>query len=144
MVAAPVFSDIADKVYATLPDVTPPEEGDTTVSAIPVARSGFRKDILSVYGALGIACSEKAGSGQWSVASPDATGIQLGDMHLNKYLMPQLRGMNVKDAVYILESMGMKTSIEGNGVVTSQQPEAGTRIQAGSKAYLQLSTNSKT
>ena len=52
--------------------------------------------------------------------------------------VPDMKGMNVTDAVYILESMGWKVKFDGYGKVKSQSVKAGTELRKGSVINLTL------
>jgi len=47
--------------------------------------------------------------------------------------------MPAKDAVYLLESMGIKVILEGKGKVNAQSLPAGTQVKTGSVITLTLS-----
>ena len=51
-----------------------------------------------------------------------------------------MKGMNVTDAVYVLESMGWKVKFDGYGKVKSQSVKAGTELRKGSVINLVLSS----
>ncbi|MEI2739810.1 MAG: PASTA domain-containing protein [Chitinophagaceae bacterium] len=42
--------------------------------------------------------------------------------------MPNVRGMGLKDAVYLLENMGLKVAVRGRGKITMQSVSAGNVI----------------
>ncbi len=56
-----------------------------------------------------------------------------------KTVMPDLRGLPAKDALYILENMGLKVKINGSGKVVSQSISRGTRIKRQQKVELNMS-----
>ena len=45
--------------------------------------------------------------------------------------MPQLKGMGLKDAVYLCENVGLKLNVKGKGRVEDQSITAGTPIAKG-------------
>ena len=49
--------------------------------------------------------------------------------------------MGVKDAVYILENMGLDVDVRGRGTILSQSIEPGARISKGNKVVLEMSFN---
>jgi cell division protein FtsI (penicillin-binding protein 3) len=53
-------------------------------------------------------------------------------------LMPNVVGMGLKDALYILESRGLKVSFSGKGMVRSQSIRAGEKISAGKHVTITL------
>lgn len=60
------------------------------------------------------------------------------DAGLQAQLMPNVVGMGLKDAVYLLENKGLKISFMGRGKVISQSATAGTNISKGQKISLML------
>ncbi len=53
-------------------------------------------------------------------------------------LVPDVKGMNITDAVYLLENMGWNTSFEGYGQVVKQSVPAGDSLRAGGIITLTL------
>ncbi|HRD43043.1 MAG TPA: PASTA domain-containing protein, partial [Ferruginibacter sp.] len=53
-------------------------------------------------------------------------------------IMPDVVGMGLKDALYLLENRGMKVSILGKGKVISQSLAAGSTVSNGQKINLML------
>jgi cell division protein FtsI (penicillin-binding protein 3) len=52
--------------------------------------------------------------------------------------MPNVVGMGLKDALYILESRGLKVKFSGKGTVRSQSIRAGERIAPGGSVTITL------
>jgi cell division protein FtsI (penicillin-binding protein 3) len=53
-------------------------------------------------------------------------------------LMPNVIGMGARDAVYMIESRGVKVHLSGRGKVTSQSLSAGHKIKKGDVCMLKL------
>jgi cell division protein FtsI (penicillin-binding protein 3) len=56
----------------------------------------------------------------------------------SKNTMPNVVGMGLKDAVYLLENKGLKLGIQGTGKVVNQSLIAGTNFIKGQKIILFL------
>lgn len=56
----------------------------------------------------------------------------------DKPVIPDVKGMGLKDAVYLLENKGLKTVVAGKGRVVNQSLAAGTSFQKGQKIILML------
>jgi cell division protein FtsI (penicillin-binding protein 3) len=54
-------------------------------------------------------------------------------------LMPDVTGMGVRDAIYLLENEGLNVRITGRGVVIKQSVAPGTAIQKGQQILIELS-----
>ena len=52
--------------------------------------------------------------------------------------MPNVIGMTLKDAIYILENKGLDVVFSGRGRVANQSLPEGTKIQEGMSVYLEL------
>ncbi len=57
--------------------------------------------------------------------------------------MPDVCGMGLKDAVYLLEKMGLKVEVSGYGTIIEQRPIAGDTITQGERVNLKLAVNQK-
>ncbi|MFT7151229.1 MAG: cell division protein FtsI (penicillin-binding protein 3), partial [Nonlabens sp.] len=58
--------------------------------------------------------------------------------HDGENLVPNVQGMTLRDAVYILENLGLKVSITGTGRVRKQSVTAGRLINQGAQIRLEL------
>ena len=52
--------------------------------------------------------------------------------------MPDVHGMGARDAVYLIESRGVKCVIRGRGRVTAQSIAPGSKISKGQRCVLTL------
>ena len=59
--------------------------------------------------------------------------------NVKQQLMPNVKGMGLKDAVYLLENMGVKVKISGKGKVSGQSIAPGTALAKGLTVILDLS-----
>jgi cell division protein FtsI (penicillin-binding protein 3) len=53
--------------------------------------------------------------------------IVIDDLQISRKTVPDVRGMGARDAIYILENLGMIVSIEGYGRVMRQSIKPGTK-----------------
>jgi len=53
--------------------------------------------------------------------------------------VPDVRGMGLRDAIFLLENIGLKVKFSGKGSVISQSLEPGTKIIKGNSIILELS-----
>ena len=79
---------------------------------------------------------QKKGWGRVSVDSLSEVTIDTLDLDANK--VPNVRGMGLKDALFLLESRGLRVSFSGVGEVTHQSIKAGTTIRAGAVINIRL------
>jgi cell division protein FtsI (penicillin-binding protein 3) len=74
---------------------------------------------------------EVSDGGEWAGESKSVKTIQLKDRVMRKDVVPDVKGMTAKDAVYILESMGYIVEMSGFGRVVSQSVRQGELIEKG-------------
>jgi cell division protein FtsI (penicillin-binding protein 3) len=138
-IAAPVFKEIADKVYATRMDIhsKPPKAPDMLIA--PGAASGYGHDIMRVYSELNFTIAGMKGS-EWVQVKPSGAGVTLVKKEFEKDKMPDLRGMTARDAAFLLESMTLRVQVNGVGLVKTQQPLPGEKIKPGQQVIIELNT----
>jgi len=137
-VAAPVFRQIADRLYAKQEDIKFPFRKDTVNSMMPFAHSGMQSDLQQAYGTLGYNTSRINLSAPWTMAIPSADKVVLYPEAVSKNFMPDVCGMGLKDALYLLEQMGLNVTISGRGSVVSQSVKPGSLVSKGMPVILEL------
>ncbi len=145
-VAGPVFKEIADKVYSNSthlhPELRFAFNNDSALS-IPKSSIGFKDEINLIYNTLGISSQQQNDSleengSEWAIANVHKKNITIASTRVNKFTMPNVQGMGLKDALYILENAGLKVTIEGWGKVQKQSIQPGVKIVKGSSINIKL------
>lgn len=141
-IAAPVFRDLADLIYATDPSFH--EVLDEPLLAenkrhLPTANNGVRSEIIYLYDKLGISYEDLSNKGDWVMVSTDSTSVKLTTRAIEKHTMPDVMGMGLKDALYLLENAGIKVEYIGTGYVREQTIAPGTPFEQDSSIILVLS-----
>ncbi len=139
LVAGPVFQEISRKVYATSLDIQQdlvPEEG--YLAEIPFSKNGHRAALEKVLKDLDIPLSGQQGS-EWVQTTKGDESILTDPLNIKEDLVPNVREMGVKDAVYLLENAGLKVVVHGRGKVLEQSISPGSRIVKGQKIVLTMS-----
>jgi cell division protein FtsI (penicillin-binding protein 3) len=138
-VAAPVFKDIADKVYSTRLDMQmEPLKKDTAAPLpLPLAKAGNRADVQQVLKTLAVPCSFEENAA-WVGASTDRSLVKLNTRPTKPGMVPNVMGMGLRDALYLLESEGLVVSVSGRGKVTRQSVDAGTAVRKGERVEIVL------
>jgi cell division protein FtsI (penicillin-binding protein 3) len=136
LVAGAVFKEISDKVYATsfFRDYTAEAEDDKKLSA-PEAGNGLRKDIDEVLSNLDVRY-RRTSDNDWVATHESGDTIRLADVKVQEGLVPDVRGMSLRDAIFLLENSGLKVRYSGKGRVRSQSPDHGARYYEGSTVSL--------
>lgn len=130
-VSGTVFTAIANKVYAsTLRYHHAINEGEKVSNNIPRMLNGNRYDLLKVINKLRIPYAIQE-EGEWFSTSKTDNRVVLKNKSISKKSVPNLIGLSAKDAVYIIESLGMNAFVIGFGKVTKQSIPAGTPLFNG-------------
>ena len=147
-VAGPIFKEISDKVYSTLLDIHDQVRDEQAVSKKnPPIKNGLKQDIDTVYSGLNIYCKSLQslqGHSQYlnafmqndSIVVMNDNNVELA---LSKNIMPNVIGMGLKDAIYLLENAGLKVKVIGSGSVKKQSIRVGEKIFKGAMLTLELS-----
>lgn len=137
-VSGTVFSAIANKVYSThLKYHKSINEVHKKTTKSPISQGGSRKDIETLLPILDVKWSRKTDE-KWVQTTAKDDRIVLMGKNMSKKVIPNLSGMGLKDALYILGNMGYYVDIEGAGVVVSQSIAPGTEVVKGSHIKLVL------
>lgn len=138
----PVFKEVAQVAMATGMNYRSPDmAADSTSVRIPDMRNGNLQETVSSLQAVGIRTSgvtNGASNPLWGTCEQTASGLALTPQTTEKGKMPDLTGMGAKDAVYALQSAGLKAGISGAGRVVRQSIAPGTAVSKGTKVTLTL------
>jgi cell division protein FtsI (penicillin-binding protein 3) len=138
-VSAPGFREIAEKVYATRIGIM---EDDSLEMMVDQTKAPVivRHEKESQYlGSLAKSYNDYAIGGDWvTVESSENGQITMREASLSDQIVPNVVGMDITDAVYILENMGINIDFSGQGVVKEQSLHAGDTIRANSTIHLKL------
>ncbi len=137
-VAAPVFRELSDKLYAIRPDIMIPLPVDTTSSPLPFAQSGQMKDLSEAFTLLNMKALPDKVQSTWARPEASSTGIVLTAAMTAKGTMPDVCGMGLKDALFMLEQQGMNVLVSGKGSVVRQSVNPGMSIYKGMPVVIEL------
>lgn len=139
-VSGPVFKEIADRLYAT-------RVADKTIHEFQFIPDnsiyqfyGMKKDLNSIFNEFNYKETDSATSGDWrSAMVQDGNAKLLTDnISVKSEKVPDVTGMGLKDALYLLENMGLKVSALGSGKVIYQSLAQNTDFKKGQQIKLQL------
>jgi cell division protein FtsI (penicillin-binding protein 3) len=134
-VAGPPFREIADRIYASDTEMYNKVSTHLVGNTVnPEAKAGPSKPIKKVYGALGIKALYAS-----KVAKLDTNnGVSYEEFNTVKGIMPDIKGMGLKDALFLAGNAGLKTKVKGSGKVVAQSIVPGARIGKGLALILEL------
>jgi cell division protein FtsI (penicillin-binding protein 3) len=139
--AGPVFREVATKVYAmyvnrkSATPFVPKRDSSSYFFA------GDAGDVKKVLQTLKMPFRDSVNDQTWTNVYGNTGGTSQPVLSVNrvrKELMPNVRGMGLRDALYMLESLGMKVTIRGKGKVISQSVSPGTAISRNLAVVLDL------
>jgi cell division protein FtsI (penicillin-binding protein 3) len=137
-VAGPVFREVADKVYATVAYSKPIESKEETAQ-IPWVKGGYTVEARSVLNKMGISSHPKQDSWpEWGSTAKRGLAVVFVEKVPAKSKVPNVIGWGLRDAVYILESRGLKVRVQGYGKVNTQSIPSGSQIIKGSTILIRL------
>lgn len=141
-----VFHDIAEGIMAQSLKLEAADARDSLSILIPQVKNGNMLAASYVLDHLGIKqqsnwdSSYLNGNPIWGHAL-ESSGKTIA-LHrvpeVNKNTMPDVHGMGAKDAVYLIESRGVKVKLNGRGKVMEQSIGAGQHIKKGMVCSLRL------
>lgn len=143
LVAGPVFKEIADKVYASKLDLHT-DIGERKLhakSTLPTPKVSQKESLKNVLNGVGIS-SHAAGEiaeNLWVSARGNDKSLKIHERKVISGLMPDVTGMGLKDAIFLIENSGMKVRFTGSGKVRKQSLPPGKKVIRGGTIYLELS-----
>ena len=137
-VAAPVFKVIADNVYGAKID-SMHQQKDTTdkKTQFIIAESGSTKDLKKIYDVMNLPLQD-VGEAGWISASQDQQQTTAKAIDINDAEVPNVVGMGLKDALFLLEESGLHVVATGKGKVKNQSLFAGAKILKGESITINL------
>ncbi len=143
IVAAPVFKKIADKVYASSTEMQKEIDFGKSLSyplnGIPFSKDGNRTDLDIVFNQLRIPIKGRQSvRSAWVVTSRHERFVEYQNRLVSRNKVPKVEGMALKDALYILESLGVNVIVKGRGIIKEQSVKPGTQIKKNQRITLYL------
>ena len=139
-----VFHHISEGVMAQNLKLSVEDARDTTSILVPDVKNGNVMAADYVLGHLGVKTrvnwdgSYADGNPVWGKAVRQQKDVQLTQISSKHDIIPDLTGMGARDAVYLLESRGVKVVVKGRGKVKSQSIYSGTAVKQGMACELHL------
>jgi cell division protein FtsI (penicillin-binding protein 3) len=140
-VSGTVFKAIADIVYSTSLEFHPEWNLETNeISTIPEVKYGINRKTQLALDYMNVGYSNQSNGAEWLSNKSRAveTGIQLSPQNIQNNKVPNVKGMPLNDAVFLLENLGLRVNISGHGKVISQSLNAGEKLNRGSQIKLIL------
>ncbi|HKH62083.1 MAG TPA: penicillin-binding protein [Flavitalea sp.] len=138
LVAGPVFKEVADKLYAMNADKNSHSSYALEKDSSAYYYAGATDDLKTVMGELNITYKDSVNENDWSRLYAVNFNPVLNVQSVAKSLMPDVKGMGLKDALFLLEKLNAKVIIKGRGKVKSQSSNPGAELAKNQVVTIEL------
>ncbi len=138
-VSGKVFKEISDRIYGSYLSTRKYITSNNADSNL-YNYFGMKNELSSIFTSLNLPYNDSGSSGYWrSVQLKNNAGILNTTANTTTgSVTPNVIGMGLKDAVYLLENMGLKVTATGRGRVMNQSVAAGTNFNKNKNIALIL------
>ena len=142
VVSGPVFKEVADKIYAEKIGSEPLDKLPKGVDSGASKFYGIKTDLDKILNMFSYPVTDSAIAGTWRSSVLYDGRASLNSAY-NKTTsvnnkVPDVTGLGLKDAVYLLENMGLKVEAKGRGKVIYQSLAQNADFHKGQSINLQL------
>ena len=100
--------------------------------------NGYRGDLSFLFRDLNIPVKINSNS-YWVVANKKDKKVELNTYNYKYNVVPNVIGMGLRDAIYLLEYQHLNVRVKGKGIVKTQSKTPGTFISKGDVITIELS-----
>jgi cell division protein FtsI (penicillin-binding protein 3) len=139
-VAGSVFKKVSDRIYNRFLNKSGKKKENITDST-SYLYSGWKPDFKFLFEKLKVGYIDSADKSTWANTSfaPAKKVVMANVGQINRSnTIPDVKGMGLKDALYLLENKGLAVMVSGKGKVITQSIAAGTMIKPGQQIILML------
>lgn len=133
-VSAPVFKEIADKIYAQDLELNKGKSNQTFLAefnqdGFPLIQAGKVDELQLLCNRFGISNHvDGEAEEMWVKSNPINRAIHWKPNKVEAPIVPDVLGMTLRDALYVLENKGLRVVYRGKGRVKGQSVSPGTPI----------------
>lgn len=138
-VAGPVFREVADKLYAIALEKQKPMRATLAIDTLMAFKNGRGREWKTILSELKLPMKGNLGNNSWVSAKVEDKKIAFAPIQQTKNGVPNVTGMGLKDALYLLENAGLRVIIRGAGKVTNQSLPGGTPLERNQTIVIDLS-----
>ncbi|MEI7596305.1 MAG: penicillin-binding protein [Bacteroidota bacterium] len=138
VIAGPIFKEIAEKVYSSRMEM----HKELPLVKAPVGmnmKSGYLSDILFIAKGLNLDASKTYQDDAICTANLNGNYVSTKQVKIKDHYVPNVVGMSVKDALYMLENSGLRVLVKGFGTIVKQSIAPGTSFRKGQTITIELS-----
>lgn len=140
LVAGPIFREVTDKIYQQ--DLTMQNSAKSLLAetnSAPYSKSGYKYELESTLAYLNIPYESGEHESDWVKTQSSEEGVRLRRSDISSIYLPDVKDMGAKDALFLLENLGLHVELNGRGTVRSQSPAPGTLFKKGNLVRLEMS-----
>ena len=141
--AGPVFREVADKLMST--EALSPDSNQIAAYTWVMKKdsaayyyAGATEAIRKILYTLQIPFADSSRDKRWSGVYRDRNQPVVKAKNEVPHLVPDVKGMGLKDALYLLESGNIQVETRGTGKVKQQSVAPGTFVTKNQKLILEL------
>ncbi len=137
-IAGPAFRAIANRAYGSGVEWQKAIEGNKTNRTMPPVKGGNLAEVRAVAAELSLPAHIMRSDRGWGQLGADSSQIEVLQTIVEDGTVPNVMGMGLKDAIYLMERSGLKVVFAGRGKVVAQSLEAGAPAVRGTVVTLSL------
>jgi cell division protein FtsI (penicillin-binding protein 3) len=139
-VAGPVFKEVADKLMSEDGENTPLPPGSPVwkKDSSQFYYAGSTRDMKEVIRTLGLSYRDSAGKNEWGCLYAANDQPVLHKETVSRQTVPDVKGMGLKDALYLLETLDLRVTARGRGKVKNQSMPPGSTLTKNQTIMLEL------
>ncbi|SFO17226.1 cell division protein FtsI (penicillin-binding protein 3) [Chitinophaga sp. YR627] len=138
-VAGPVFREVADKLYAIALEKQRPMRAAVAIDTLLAFKTGQGREWKTILNTLDLPMQGAVGNSNWVSPRVNDKKITFAAVKQAKGGVPDVTGMGLKDALYLLENAGMRVIVKGAGKVTNQSIPGGSLLERNQTIVIELS-----
>lgn len=137
-VAAPIFKEIAEMCFANSIDMHQSiQEKAILAQVTPASKISNNRDLENIYDQIAVTLDQKTDA-EYALAKTSENAVSLMSVSHRESDIPNVKGMGLRDATYLLENRGLKVRYKGRGKVSEQSIKPGLKIEKGAIIDLTL------
>lgn len=136
--AAPVFREIATRIYSMYVDRKTPKGYEGAADSTSYFYAGSSNAIRNVLGLLNMPYVDSIQQNSWATMYATNYRRTLKTNIVKESLMPNVKGMGLRDAIKLLEERGLRVKVRGSGKVSLQSIQPGMPFKKGQGVMLEL------
>ncbi|GHB33430.1 penicillin-binding protein [Mongoliitalea lutea] len=131
-ISAPVFKEIADMIFSQdieLNHRIPSKIFKASATTFPAIKTGKVDELQMICNKFGISNHFQGSADAWVRPVSQSKSIQWQQKANTEKTVPDVSGMTLRDALYVLENKGLRVIYQGKGKVKDQSIPAGAPVQ---------------